>query len=120
MAAAEKACMFLHDLADGSPTRIRPSSTVPPGRRRFEAQRDVEFAKDRGEAAALAAPGARQGPARQDRGRERQGAFSKFDVAATQYYVAEAEELLAKARASNPRVSPLTVHPVRRTLEHPP
>ncbi|HEX8875478.1 MAG: hypothetical protein K2Y21_03905 [Phycisphaerales bacterium] len=100
LAAAEKACMFLHDLADGSPIAHQTvEHSYLWSLRRFEAQRDVEFAKDRGEAAARRHLEHVKALHDKIAGANAKGAFSKFDVAATQYYVAEAEELLAKARA---------------------
>lgn len=100
LAAAEKACKMLHDLNDGTPIAHQTvEHSYLWSLRRFEAQRDVEFAKDHGLAAAqrhldhVKALNAKLVDA------NAKGAFSKFDVAATEYYVAEAEELLAKARA---------------------
>lgn len=100
LAAAEKACKMLHDLNDGMPIAHQGTEhSYLWSLRRFEAQRDTEFAKDRGEA------GARRHlehvKALHDKiaGASAKGAFSKFDVAAAEYYVAEAEELLAKTRA---------------------
>lgn len=100
LAAAEKACKMLHDLNDGTPIAHQTvEHSYLWSLRRFEAQRDVEFAKDHGVAAAqrhldhVKALNAKLADA------NAKGAFSKFDVAATEYYVAEAEELLAKARA---------------------
>lgn len=99
LAAAEKACAFLHDLTDGSPIAHQTvEHSYLWSLRRFEAQRDVEFAKDRGEAAARRH--LEHVKALHDKlaGAIAKGAFSKFDVAATEYYVAEAEELLARAQ----------------------
>ncbi len=91
---------MLHDLNDGTPIAHQTvEHSYLWSLRRFEAQRDVEFAKDHGVAAAqrhldhVKALNAKLADA------NAKGAFSKFDVAATEYYVAEAEELLAKARA---------------------
>jgi hypothetical protein len=100
LAAAEKACMFLHDLADGSPIAHQTvEHSYLWSLRRFEAQRDVELAKDHGVAAARRHLDHVRALAAKVAGANAKGAFSTFDVAATEYYVAEAEELLAKARA---------------------
>ncbi len=100
LAAAEKACKMLHDLNDGTPIAHQTvEHSYLWSLRRFEAQREVDFAKDRGLAAAqrhldhVKALNAKLADA------NAKGAFSKFDVACTEYYVAEAEELLAKAKA---------------------
>lgn len=99
LAAAEKACMFLHDLADGSPIAHQTvEHSYLWSLRRFEAQRDIEFAKDRGEVAARRHLEHVKALHDKIAGANAKGAFSKFDVAATEYYVAEAEELLAKTR----------------------
>ena len=100
LAAAEKACKMLHDLDDGSPIAHQtPEHSYLWSLRRFEAQRDVELAKDHGVAAAQRHLDHVRALAAKVAGANAKGAFSKFDVAATEYYVAEAEELLAKARA---------------------
>jgi len=101
LAAAEKACKMLHDLDDGSPIAHQtPEHSNLWSLRRFEAQRDVELAKDHGVAAARRHLDHVRALAAKVAGANAKGALSTFDVAATEYYVAEAEELLAKARAT--------------------
>lgn len=100
LAAAEKACKMLHDQSDGTPIGHQGTEhSYLWSLRRFEAQRDVEFAKDHGEAAAQRHLEHVRALAAKIADANAKGAFSKFDVAATEFYVAEAEELLAKARA---------------------
>lgn len=100
LAAAEKACKMLHDLSDGSPVGHQGvEHSYLWSLRRFEAQRDVEFAKDHGEAAALRHLDHVRALAAKIADANAKGAFSKFDVACTEYYVAQAEELLATAKA---------------------
>lgn len=101
LAAAERVCQILHDRADGTPTGHQGvEHTYLWSMRRMEAQRDVEAARGGDRFAALEAHLQRM------RDFEKRTAelykadvVSKFDMAATQYYVAEAEELLARERA---------------------
>lgn len=99
LAAAEKACKMLHDQSDGTPSGRRGvEHSYLWSLRRFEAQRDVEFAKDHGEAAARRHLEHVRALAAKVTDANAEGVFSKFDIASTEYYVAEAEELLARAK----------------------
>jgi hypothetical protein len=101
LAAAERVCQMLHDQPDGAPVAHEGvEHSYLWSMRRMEAQRDVDAARGGDRFAALEAHLQRM------RDVEKQTAelykakvVSKFDMAATQYYVVEAEELLARERA---------------------
>jgi hypothetical protein len=100
LAAAERVCRMLHDQATGAPGHLVVEHTYVWSMRWMQAQRDVDAAADGDRFAALEAHLKRM---RDFRARvaelHKQDLTSKFDVASTEYYVAEAEELLTRAKA---------------------
>lgn len=100
LAAAERVCQMLHDEAKGKPYGHQGvEHTYVWSMRRMQAQRDVDAARG-DHLSAL--------EAHLQRMREFETAtadlykanvVSRIDLASTQYYVAEAEELLARAQA---------------------
>ena len=100
LAAAERVCQMLHDEANGRPQGHQGvEHTYLWSIRRMEAQRDVDAARgDRFSALETHLQRMRDFQARIAE-LYKVGAASRFDLASTQYYVAEAEELLARERA---------------------
>ncbi len=99
-AAAERVCEMLHDPATGAPAgHDGVEHAYLWSMRRMEAQRDVAAATG-DHLSALESHLQRMrefeaGTAKLNK----EGVASKFELASTQFYVAEAEELLARARA---------------------
>jgi hypothetical protein len=104
LATAERACKILHDLDTGQPLGHQGvEHTYVWSKRRMEAQLDVERLKPSGGDGGIAAIERHvqwmREWSKQVTEAQTKGAFSKFDVASTDYYVAEAEDLLAHAKA---------------------
>ncbi|GMU22701.1 MAG: hypothetical protein AMXMBFR13_27860 [Phycisphaerae bacterium] len=101
LAAAERVCEMLHDQTDGS-RRYRASveEAYIWSKRRMEAQRDVENARGGDRVAALQAHLQRMRDLEaQYAGFFKDRAASRLELESTHFYVAEAEELLARERA---------------------
>ena len=100
LAAAERVCLMLHDETTGAPKGHQGvEHTYLWSLRRMEAQRDVDAARGNRFSAL-------EGHLQRMRDFEAQTAkdykanvVTKFDLASTQFYAAEAEELLARERA---------------------
>lgn len=101
LAAAEKVCEMLHDMETKSPRAHQGvEHTYLWSVRRMEAQRALEMAKDRGLAAMEGhAKRMREYAAWVARVHDTEQAFSVLEVSCTQFYAAEAEDLLARAKA---------------------
>lgn len=101
LAAAERVCQILHDQTSGSPLLHEGvEHAYLWSKRRMEAQRDLDEARGGDRFSALQAHlqrmrdlDARVGELYKDKG------LSRFEFASTQFYVAEAEELLARERS---------------------
>ena len=100
LAAAERVCQILHDQATGAPKgHGGVEHTYLWSMRRMEAQRDVDAARgDRFSALEAHLQRMREFETRTAELYKAE-VVSKFDLASTQFYVAEAEELLTRARA---------------------
>lgn len=101
LAAAERTCKILHDMESGTPRGHQGvEHTYLWSKRRMEAEIGVERTKPGGGDGGIAAI---QRHAEWMRAWHEQvvksGAYSGFDVASAEFYVAEAEDLLARARA---------------------
>lgn len=100
LAAAERVCQMLHDEVSGAPAGHQGiEHAYLWSMRRMEAQRDVDAASGDHTSAQEAH---RQRMRDFETGTAKlykDGVASKFELASTQFYVAEAEELLARARA---------------------
>ena len=101
LAAAERVCKLLHDPVTGEPTRAYKSVeyTYLWSLRRMEAQRDVDAARgDR--FSALEAHAQRMHEFADSVAKQfKAGGVTEFELGSTQYYVAEADEMLARERA---------------------
>lgn len=99
LATAERVCQMLHDQISGAPRfHDGVEHTYLWSKRRMDAQRDVDAARGGDRFSAL------QDHLQRMRELEAQtsklkGVLSEFEIASTQFYVAEAEELLARERA---------------------
>lgn len=100
LATAERVCQMLHDEMDGSPRgHGGVEHTYLWSKRRMEAQLDVEAERgDRVSAVRRHAEWMRK-LAESVAELNKSGMTSKFEVASTQFYLAESEELLARAEA---------------------
>lgn len=100
LAAAERVCQILHDQESGAPRGHQGvEHTYLWSMRRMEAQRDVDAARgDRFSALEAHLQRMREIETRTAELYKKPGVVSKFDFASTQFYVAEAEELLARER----------------------
>ena len=100
LATAERVCQMLHDENDGSPRgHGGVEHTYLWSKRRMEAQLDVEAERgDRVSAVRRHAEWMRK-LAESVAELNKSGMTSKFEVASTQFYLAESEELLARAEA---------------------
>lgn len=100
LAAAERACNILHDMTTGDPRGHEGvEHTYLWSKRRMEAQIDVDRTKPGGDGG-IAAIQRHTDWMRQWRDEVvKSGAYSGFDIASAEYYVAEAEDLLAGAKA---------------------
>ena len=101
LAAAERTCKILHDSQTGAPRGHQGvEHTYLWSKRRMEAQIDLDRTKPGGGDGGIAAI---QRHVDWMRAWHEQvvkaGAYSGFEVASTEYYVAEAEDLLARAKA---------------------
>lgn len=103
LAAAERVCKILHDRETGAP-RAHESveHTYRWSKRRMAAQIEVEHIKPGGGDGGIAAI-ERHVQWMREWSKEvteanAKGAFSTFDVASSEYYVAEAEDILARAK----------------------
>ena len=99
LAAAERTCKILHDMHTGEPRGHQGvEHTYLWSKRRMEAQIDVERTKPAGGDGGIAAI---ERHLQWMRAWHEQivasGAFSGFEVASTEFYVAEAQDLLARA-----------------------
>lgn len=104
LAAAERTCKILHDLESGAPCGHQGvEHTYLWSTRRMEAEIAVERTKPSGGDGGLAAMQRHmewmRDWAKTVADANAKGAFSTFDLASTEFYVAEAEDLLARARA---------------------
>lgn len=103
LAAAERTCKILHDLESGEPRGHQGvEHTYLWSKRRMEAQIDVERIKPSGGGGIAAIERHVQWMrewSKEVTEANAKGAYSTFDVATTEYYVAEAEDLLARAEA---------------------
>ena len=100
LAAAERVCKMLHDQTNGAPTiHEGVEHTYLWSLRRMEAQRNVDAVRgDRLSALEAHAQRMRDFTARVAE-MHKAGITTQFELASTQFYVAEAEELLARERA---------------------
>ena len=100
LAAAERVCLMLHDGATGAPKGHQGvEHSYLWSMRRMEAQRDVNAVRgDRFSALEAHLQRMRDFEA-QTAEDYKANVATKFDLAATQFYVAEAEELLARERS---------------------
>lgn len=100
LAAAERTCKILHDMQTGDPRGHQGvEHTYLWSKRRMEAQIDVERTKPGGGDGGIAAIGRHVEWMRAWHEQiVKSGAFSGFDVASTEFYVAEAEDMLARAK----------------------
>lgn len=99
LAAAERVCRLLHDQATGAPGHLVVEHTYVWSMRWMDAQRDVDAARgDRFSALEAHLQRMRDFRARVTE-LNKQELTSKFDLASTEFYVIEAEELLARERA---------------------
>ena len=101
LAAAERVCLLLHDRTNGAPLlHGGVEHTYVWSRRRMEAQRDVDEAQGGDRFSALQAhlQRMRDLEARVG-GLYKNAGLTLFEYASTQFYVAEAEELLAREQA---------------------
>ena len=100
LVAAERVCQMLHDEADGTPKGHQGvEHTYLWSMRRMEAQRDVDSARgDRFAALEAHLQRMRDFEARTAE-LYKAHSVAKFELASTQFYVADAEELLARERA---------------------
>jgi hypothetical protein len=100
MEAAAGVCQLLHDEADGAPrTHEGVEHTYVWSKRWMEAQRDVEMSKDGGVAATEAHLQRMRQFDKRIQGLHEAEVIPRFYALSTQYYVVEAEELLARAKA---------------------
>ena len=102
-AAAERTCKILHDMETGAPRGHRGvEHTYLWSKRRMEAQIDVEHTKPDGGDGGIVGIERHlewmRAWAKQVAAANAKGAYSTFDVASTEFYVAEAEDLLARAK----------------------
>lgn len=104
LATAERVCKIMHDMQTGEPRAHQGvEHTYLWSKRRMEAQIDVERIKPNGGDGGIAAI-ERHVQWMREWSRvvteaNAKGAFSTFDVVSTEFYVAEAEDLLARAKA---------------------
>lgn len=100
LAAAERVCQMLHDEASGAPAGHQGvEHAYLWSMRRMEAQRDVD-ATNGDRFAALESHLQRMRDFESATAKlNKEGVASKFELSSTQFYVAEAEEFLARARA---------------------
>lgn len=104
LAAAEKTCKILHDMQTGAPRGHQGvEHTYLWSKRRMEAGIDVERTKPGGGGGGVAAIERHvkwmREWAKTVADANAKGAFSTFDLASTEFYVAEAEDMLARAKA---------------------
>lgn len=101
LAAAERTCKILHDMQTGDPRGHQGvEHTYLWSKRRMEAQIEVERTNPGGGDGGIAAIGRHVEWMRAWHEQiVKSGAFSGFDVASTEFYVAEAEDMLARAKA---------------------
>lgn len=100
LAAAERVCQILHDEAGTPRGHQGVEHTYLWSMRRMEAQRDVDAARgDRFSALEAHLQRMRDFEARTAE-LYKTDVVSKFELASTQFYVAEAEEMLARARSN--------------------
>lgn len=98
LAAVERVCNILHDRETGEP--VSHQGVEHPylwSYRRMEAQRAVEKDKEHGVSAIESHLQRMRDLAKHIA--DAKAAYSTFEVASTEYYVAEAEDLLARAKA---------------------
>ena len=100
LAAAERTCKILHDMQTGDPRGHQGvEHTYLWSKRRMEAQIDVERTNPGGGDGGIAAIGRHlEWMQAWHEQVVKSGAFSGFDVASTEFYVAEAEDMLARAK----------------------
>ena len=100
LATAERACKILHDMQTGDPRGHQGvEHTYLWSKRRMEAGIDVERTKPGGGDGGIAAIERHVEWMRAWHEQVvKSGSFSGFDVASTEFYVAEAEDLLARAK----------------------
>lgn len=103
LAAAERMCLLLHDRTSGAPLlHGGVEHAYIWSKRRMEAQRDVDEARGGDRFSALQAHLQRMRDLEARVGRlykDKSARLSLFEYASTQFYVAEAEELLAREQA---------------------
>lgn len=101
LAAAERVCQMLHDATDGAPHAHQGvEHAYLWSLRRMEAQREVDAGRDGGVAALEAhAKRMREYAVWAAEAQRKTEVFSRFEIACTEFYAAEAEDLLARARA---------------------
>ena len=99
LAAAERVCRSLNDRDDGLAGHLVVEHRYVWSMRWMEAQRDVDAARGDGVSALEAHARRMRELADRVAKLNKDGVTSGFDLASTQYYVAEAEELLARERA---------------------
>ena len=98
LAAAERVCMMLHDAKDGAPKAHEGvEHTYLWSLRRMEAQRDVDATRDDRFSALEAHANRMREFSEHIAQLNKEGIASKFELASTRFYLAEAEELLARA-----------------------
>jgi hypothetical protein len=102
LAAAERVCDILHDQETGASTPHQGAEhTYLWSLRRMEAQRRVDAARGQGgdRTSALEAHLQRmRSMAQRLAEADKKGVLSRFDAASVDYYVAEAEDMLAQAK----------------------